>query len=199
MPLPVLHSFAGYAVYALSKNKDEENPKLALYCMFLSNAADLDFIPGIMISQANHFHHDATHSFGAAVVVGLLSALGMQLWKKRGALKAFLISCLAYASHPLLDLSNGHCKGMPLFWPLSFHRFSLDFQVSYLDKAKSIESAGLQGFLEHLVSGVTMKRFTCEVVFVACVWLLFFIRSEIKKRTPFKRTAPSLQRAGSLK
>jgi len=198
MPFPALHAFAGYSIYALSKNK-EENLKLALYCMFLANAADLDFIPGILIGQAGRFHHDLSHSFGAAILVGLLSALGMRLWKKRGALKAFLISCPAYASHIILDLSNGHCKGMPLFWPLSSHRFSLDFKVGYLDKAKSIETADLGGFLEHLVSEVSVKRFTLEIIFVGAVWLSFFIWKEIKKRAPLKRACPNLQRAISLK
>ena len=194
MPFPVLHSFAGYSVYALSKNK-EDHFKLALYCMFLANAADLDFIPGILIGQAGRFHHDFSHSFGAAILVGLLSALGMQVWKKRGALKGFLISCTAYASHVILDLSNGRCKGMPLFWPLSSHRFSPNFRMDYLDKAKSIETADLGGFLEHLVSEVSLKRFTLEIIFVGAVWLSFFIWKETKKRTLLKSAAPRLQRA----
>ncbi len=181
MPFPVLHAFAGYSIYTLSKNKQERNWKLAFYCIFLANAADLDYIPGIIIGKAGHFHHGITHSFGVALLVGLLAALGAGLWKKRSAMKSFLISFSAYASHIILDLSNGHCKGMPLFWPLSSRHYTTHFKIDYLEGAKSVENADLAGFIHHLTSGVCIKRFVLEVIFVSSVWLLIFIRNELKK------------------
>ena len=195
MPFPVLHSFAGYSIYEFSKSKGDQNWRFTFYCIFIANAADLDFIPGIMMGRNGKFHHDFTHSFGAALLTGLLSALAVKLWKKRGAMKAFLISFSAYASHVLLDLLDGHCKGMPLFWPLFSHRFSPNFTIDYLEKAKSLENADLGGFIEHLTSRVCIKRFVLEIIFVSAAGLSFFIWNEIKKRLALKRTCPNLQRA----
>ena len=87
MPLPLLHSVAGYTVYHTAKKEDDW--KLAVSCMALANAADLDFIPGILVGNPDLFHHSFTHSFTAAAAVGLGVALFAKIWKNRGFWKNF--------------------------------------------------------------------------------------------------------------
>ena len=92
----MLHAVAGYTVYESTK-KETPDWKLALTCMVLANAADLDFIPGILVGRPELFHHSFTHSFTMAAAVGIFSAAAFKLWAKRDFLKTFFVSFLAYS------------------------------------------------------------------------------------------------------
>ena len=88
-------------------------------------AADLDFLPGLLIGDINRFHQFASHSFAAAiacgVVVGLLAPRGL---KER--IRLAVTGTVLYASHLVLDFFNRDIRapfGQPLFWPISDHHY----------------------------------------------------------------------------
>ena len=126
MPYPVVHSYAGYSLYKVSKGKDEKWSWL-LTCLFIltANLADFDFLPGILIHQPQLFHRGVSHSLGAALICGLIAGSAIALWKKRSFVKSFCVASAVYFSHVVLDYFWGHGPdaAMPIFWPLSSAKF----------------------------------------------------------------------------
>ena len=178
MPLPLLHSVAGYTIYKSSRPK-EPNWKLAASCMVLANVADLDFIPGILVGNPDLFHHSFTHSFTLAVIVGLVAAAAVKVWKKRGFFKTFLISFLAYSTHIILDLLLD-ANPLPIFWPLT------PGQLTARISGFNIQNIHLRGFdnfvCDRFLSLACLKRFTVEMIMTSLAGFCFFIYSEIKKK-----------------
>jgi inner membrane protein len=86
---------------------------------FLGTAADLDFVPGLLMGAPSMFHHGPSHSLGFV----LLAALVMGVWGlKHGApWRWALVGLAAYGSHVLIDYftaDNLAPFGMPVWWPL---------------------------------------------------------------------------------
>ncbi|MBN1688137.1 MAG: metal-dependent hydrolase [Candidatus Omnitrophica bacterium] len=82
MPLPVIHSFAGYSVYCFAKQKDRKTrwPYL-LFFVLLAALADFDFLPGLFIQQAARFHRGPSHSLAAAFIVAFMIVGGYHFVK----------------------------------------------------------------------------------------------------------------------
>ena len=180
MPLPLLHAAAGYAVYHATK-KETHDWKMAAACIALANAADLDFIPGILVGNPNLFHHSCTHSFTAAAAIGLAAAAWSWLSKKNEVLRNSLIAFFAYASHVALDFLFDHPTVMPLFWPVTPGRLMARLQAFDLQK---IHLEAFDNFLcDRFLSLSCLKRFTSEVIIAsmgaACFLLL---RGELKQK-----------------
>ena len=177
MPLPLLHAVAGYAVYHGVK-KEKPDWALAASCVVLANAADLDFIPGILVGKPDLFHHSLTHSFTAAAVISLGFAAAVKLWQKRAFLKNFTISFLAYSTHILLDFSDH--SPMPLFWPLTPGKFMSRLKAF---QPAQIHLGGFDNFLcDRFLSLHCLKRFTSEIITITLAGLCCFVYSEIKKK-----------------
>jgi inner membrane protein len=136
MPLPVAHSLAGGAIYA---SGDADGGlftwKRLLLALFIANAPDLDFLPGLLMGEPNRFHHGPTHSLGMVVIVAALAAgvaaLGAR-WPVRGRIEARAVAGTAlmvgalWLSHVLLDAFTEDLLGpfgVPLLWPLSDRYF----------------------------------------------------------------------------
>lgn len=120
MTSPVGHTLAGL-VTGGGATGGRFDWRWLLLLVFSANAADLDFVPGMLLGDANRFHHLATHSLAAALLYALLLAL---LASRFGmpVLKTALFAGFAYASHLLLDyftVDAGEPFGMLLWWPLS--------------------------------------------------------------------------------
>jgi inner membrane protein len=93
--------------------------RLAAACAAAGSAADLDFLPGLLIGDAGAFHHGLTHSVGAAALfAGVLAA-----WAPGGGrCRWLLFGLLAYGSHVLLDAlarDTSAPYGVPALWPVS--------------------------------------------------------------------------------
>jgi inner membrane protein len=85
-------------------------------------AADLDFIPGLVLGQLNRYHHAQSHSLTCAVVAASIALLST----RDARLRWGLLVGLAYASHLALDLltfDDSPPQGIPLFWPYSLKVF----------------------------------------------------------------------------
>jgi inner membrane protein len=123
MPTPIGHSLAGYLIFT-ARNSHENQLKWTdmLVAVIIANMADLDIIPGILVGNANKFHHGITHSIGFAVIVGLLAGLLFFIIKRKNFLLYFSLFFFSYFSHVLLDYLAADTKapfGEQLFWPIS--------------------------------------------------------------------------------
>lgn len=130
MTSPVGHSLAGLAVGGGIQWRRQW--PLALLLLFSANAADLDFLPGLIAGDANRYHHLASHSLAAAVLYALLAGLMWRVFSgcdRSRALQVGLLAGLAYATHLLLDwftVDGGEPWGMQLLWPFSDGFFMSD-------------------------------------------------------------------------
>jgi inner membrane protein len=126
MPSPIGHMIAGYVVYRTMQPSDtdgRQGPRFVLASALLSAvAADLDFLPGLLLSTPNHFHHGPSHSLGAALLYGLVVWMVLRGCRVALAWRLALLLASAYASHLVLDLlavDTSPPFGIPLFWPVT--------------------------------------------------------------------------------
>lgn len=122
MPTPVGHALTGALLFgALARPEDQRPLPLAVACA-TAVAADLDFLPGLLVGDPSRFHQGPSHSLGAALAFGVLVGV---LWRRSelGSLgRRLALFTLFYASHPFLDLfavDTSPPIGVPLLWPLS--------------------------------------------------------------------------------
>lgn len=172
MPTPIVHTGLALAL-ALAGAANGPGPSLrlptgrehavrALVLVGLANAADVDFLPGLLAGRAVAFHHGATHSVVFAVGMAVLawlcwaarypdggSAPGHR-WPHRqiGALPWLGLTLVAALSHPLLDWLTGEPAadvqrhGIEAFWPASPTRYMSDWHAF---GAYPIDRLGLVG------------------------------------------------------
>ncbi len=114
----------GYALYDSTRKDDARfSWRLLLLLVILANLPDADFLPGLLVGNANQWHHHYfSHSLGAAIVVGVLTAF----FYTKGADRKFGLYCGlffgAYFSHLVLDYVTTDTSepfGLPMFWPLT--------------------------------------------------------------------------------
>jgi membrane-bound metal-dependent hydrolase YbcI (DUF457 family) len=123
MPSPVAHVLAGAAVYAALAPGDGLRRDWRPWALaaFAGVAADLDFLPGLLVGQPSRWHHWATHSVAAALAFALLVApLAVRALGSVGRRAALLLA--AYGSHLALDwltVDRTVPQGIPLLWPVS--------------------------------------------------------------------------------
>jgi len=123
MSSPLGHSLAGYLIASYrEKSFRPGDLKILFIYIFLANALDLDFIPGVLARKPNLYHHGISHSLGAVILIAALGALLIRLMR-RGQLKRDFSYLMAICgSHLMIDLITIDGRpplGIPLFWPLS--------------------------------------------------------------------------------
>jgi inner membrane protein len=130
MPLPIAHSLAGVAAGKVRPLPFFEKKWMDyLFLICLSNAADLDFLPGFLLGTPSLYHHGVSHSLGAALVVGFFSG-GYFKWKRGNYWKYFAVTGLVYYFHIILDSFTEDTRfpyGVMLFWPLCSDYFTSGF------------------------------------------------------------------------
>ena len=140
MPLPILHSFAGYSLYRLAEPKKRKRSWLiVIVCVFIANLADLDFIPGFFVGQGTLFHRSFSHSIGAALFVGLSFAFISVVMARVSFGRIFLLCTGVYFSHALLDFLSGPGAEIPILWPFVSTPMSTPFAL-YAQTDPSIHS-----------------------------------------------------------
>lgn len=122
MSTPMGHSLLGLIAGQLVKPETIRlQPNWLLLSVIAGNAADLDFLPGLLSGDLNRYHHQASHSILVALLVGLL-VWCLLLRCSHQAGRAGLLTTLAYGSHLLVDYLTADYRpplGIPLFWPFS--------------------------------------------------------------------------------
>lgn len=161
MPTPLAHT--GFALALLTAAGISRGGALTsgLPLVLLANAADIDFLPGVITGNAVAFHHGVTHSVLFALAAGLIVARFVRIDVR--------IALLTALSHPILDWLTGEpgadvaTYGVALCWPLPT-RYMCDW---HLFGAYHIDSLGLIGGVLTPGAVVPMVR---EVGFVgACL------------------------------
>jgi inner membrane protein len=180
MALTLTHAAAGYLLYELEPRAPHRwEWGRALAYMGLANAADLDFLPGLLVNQPGLWHRAASHSVAAVVVVATVIALAVRGLGRGSARRAFVMGAVLYASHLLLDFLTADARpphGGPFLWPLT-DRFFLSpitvFGEIIIDPRSS------PGFVRSLLTPTALAVWRTEVlVFVTTVavvrgWRLF--------------------------
>lgn len=125
MPSPLGHSVFG-ALCARAAGAPS-TPRWAWYGfgIFAANAADLDFLAGVVVGDINRYHRSISHSIVAAVAFGVGSWIVARWWRRtrEAAGTIALLGALSYVSHLVLDAlsqgSRGLPSGQPLAWPIT--------------------------------------------------------------------------------
>jgi len=118
---PIGHGLLGIAVLSLLNRQTTTNT-LPWYCfaVFAANAADLDFIPGLLLGDINQYHQGPSHSLFAACLFGVASMLLAPVLKLE-RITLGMVSTLIYSSHLVLDMFGQDRRepfGIPVGWPL---------------------------------------------------------------------------------
>jgi inner membrane protein len=126
MATPLGHSLAGYAIYNLARGAQGKPSRgQFLLCICMASAADLDFLPGVLLGSPTLYHQGITHSLGFALLVSL-GVAGVCRLRKTPFLTMFGVSALAYLSHLAIDFLGSDTRppyGIPLLWPISTEHF----------------------------------------------------------------------------
>ncbi|MBI4368544.1 MAG: metal-dependent hydrolase, partial [Candidatus Omnitrophica bacterium] len=173
MPLPVIHSFAGYAVHKVSKksNSKWQWVRLSVFAL-VANLADFDFLPGLIQHQALLYHRGISHSLGAALLCGFAVAFLAITFMRTSFVRNFIWGSAAYFSHVVLDFFCGPQAPIPLFWPFTSARFSSPFSV-FVTSSQSLEKVtSLKEFIYWFMSPRTMHVLYFEMAIVFSILTL---------------------------
>ncbi len=105
--------------------------KAVLAAIVFALAADLDFVPGLLVGQPALYHQGISHSVAFALAAGLLGAVAVRL-RGWSAARRFALFTAAYGSHLVLDLLGTDRRppfGLPLLWPMSDDTFVAPFSL----------------------------------------------------------------------
>ena len=153
------------------------------------NAADFDFIPGILIGEPGLFHHGPMHSLFAAAAFGAFAAPFARWLGFRSIWRCGVLMALAFASHLFLDMmasDDGAPSAVPLFWPLSDQMISLPFTpfiAIRLDPA-------VDGFVQSLLSAHNANALLWEFVIVSLAMALARAARRTRPSPPPPRVWP---------
>lgn len=183
MPSPIGHSLLGGAFYTAFRSSNVHDLKLIGLCLFAANAADLDFVPGLLIGDPNLFHHGISHSLGFAVLFAVACSsfrlMGPSLWLNVG----FFFSL--YFSHVAIDyfsIDHGFPYGVMLFWPLTNEYYIAPF--AFLPDIRRSQVAS-----EFFVSLFSAHNLWAATVEIAVISPILFVMKVVKK--PSQSIAPS--------
>lgn len=179
MSSPFGHSLAGYIITAYeSKTLRVQNVKTLMFYLFVANAPDLDFVPGIIMGKPNLFHHGISHSLGAAVLCSCLIAAVLKYKGSKNLKKGFLLCFSLYCSHLFLDYISIDGRppfGIPLFWPLSHDYFILPNPILPPIMHSELDHATIGQFLDGVFSFhnlyVAFLEFFIMTPFILIVWV----------------------------
>lgn len=194
MPLPVIHSFAGYSIYRLAREKDKRDWSLLLLCVLLANLADFDFIPGLFLGKAGHYHRGFSHSFIASIFFGLIVAgTFFALSKFRKSIfdgyqfrRKFTIGFLGYFSHVFLDFFSG--PGVPLLWPFTDQAFSHPVEIFRIGRegVSPYSAVGFGEFFKCFLTSPMMKPMFFEAALCCTVLALTSAVKDLRGNVAFR-------------
>jgi membrane-bound metal-dependent hydrolase YbcI (DUF457 family) len=141
MPTPIGHALAGLAVAGVSGGGHRMANSHLGVLVFCATAPDLDLVLRL-IDGVNH-HRGASHSFGAAVLVGIA---GFLLRRFGVPLPSGWLMGAAWASHVVLDyfgLDTSPPIGEMALWPFSSGFFASPISVFY-DVPRSLTAVAMR-------------------------------------------------------
>ena len=175
MPSPVGHSISVALALPLLKPSLREKMmhwRFLLASVFVANSPDIDFLFGFLAGAPNRYHHQFTHSFLFAGVVGLFFAFLFTKTKKNSGedfLPLFSYFSFLAVFHIVLDyfcLDTTAPYGVMLFWPWS-HAYSISSFPIFFDIQRSSELGQFFPSLPTLHNGMAVLRETSIVAVLA--------------------------------
>jgi len=122
MALCFAHTAAGYLAYEIVRPKGRHRAGLLTAAVALTNAPDLDFLPGLLVGEPGAYHRGVTHTLGAVVLAALIALV---VARRRRHWRPWTVGAwvgAVWASHLLLDLITTDVVapyGGRFLWPLS--------------------------------------------------------------------------------
>lgn len=168
---PIGHSFAGYAVYNFTAGaKNRNRLGLILLCISMAAAADLDFLPGILVGRPALYRHGITHSLGFTLIASLLIA-GIISIRMRPFSLIFNLCFISYLSHIVIDFFGPsspyrHPPGIPLFWPISRENFISSVQLFLGVHYDSSPSASISEWIKSMIDLYNIGAIALEIVLI---------------------------------
>ena len=174
MALCCAHTAAGFLAYEAIRPAGVERPKLLGAAVVLANAADLDYLPGLLLGHPNLYHRGVTHTVLAAVVVGALVVLAARAVGRRAGspLAAGMWAGAVYASHLLLDFFTTDVvqpAGARFLWP-----FSDAYYLAPVTPLRQIiiDPTGRAAFFHSIVAPETAHTWASEVILLLATIVL---------------------------
>ena len=185
MSSPIGHSFAGYIINAYSiRSLKIQDIKTLFLCIFIANAPDLDFVPGLLFGKPNLFHHGISHSIGMGAIFSLLLASLLNIGDTEKLNKDFFLFFSLYCSHLLLDYISYDGRppiGIPIFWPLSNEYFIFKYPILPPVAHSGLTHATIAQFFNGVFSihnlYVVLMEFAVSLPLLLIVWILNLNRS----------------------
>ncbi len=156
-----------------------------LFAVVAANAADFDFLPGLLVGDANRYHHFASHSIFAALLFGFLVALAV-VGRYKHPLKLGVVSAIIYATHLLLDFFTGDARapyGIPLFWPISDEHFIASFTI-FGGVKHGVPGQDVAVVMQEIFSRHNLKVLLYEAVVLAPILVISWITAAFRTRPP---------------
>lgn len=179
MALSFAHAAAGYLVYEAARPSGPHRPGLLASAVVLANAADFDFVPGLLAGDPNLCHRGFTHTLGAAVLVAVVAALAARVgrWRWRPGRVAGFVGA-AYGTHLLLDYVTADVvppHGAQFLWPLSNEYY---LAAHPLLGEIVIDPAGRTAFFRSLLTPTALAHWGADVgLLVGLVVLVHALRA----------------------
>ncbi|HVR72746.1 MAG TPA: metal-dependent hydrolase [Planctomycetota bacterium] len=191
MPSPIAHTLAGLGLAAAIPSRGAPALLWAALGIFAANAPDLDFVPGLILGDANRWHQGPSHSLAAALALALAGGGAAYLAGRGGRARAALVAALlaaGLASHLLLDLfaeDRREPMGIPLLWPWSTETFKAPWVIF-----GAIRHGGPETTLRELVAAVLSRENLAPVLREVAVLLPLLLAAAVLRRAR-RRGAPS--------
>jgi membrane-bound metal-dependent hydrolase YbcI (DUF457 family) len=174
MCTPIGHALAGAAVYRGGSGKEIRSPWFFVFILLCANLPDVDFLFGYVAGNPNLYHHMWTHSLVFCAGVGLLTTLGIRMYRKQQSLRSGLLAFGAVLSHLVLDyftVDQNSPSGIKLFWPLT-EKYYISSVPIFQDVYKISTSSGFFKSLICRHNGVTLL---IETVVMVPVFIVVYI------------------------
>jgi len=175
MATPIGHSLAGYALITIFKPPaNHQQLRLLFLSIFMANAPDLDFLPGILVGSPALYHQGVTHSLGFALMVSLGIA-GVCSLRGSSFSAIFNLCFISYLSHLVLDFFSPDGRlpyGEPLFWPLSANHFISPISVFLGVHHVRLTSAPMLVWIHGIFNIHNLWSMSLELVLIAPIILL---------------------------
>ncbi|HSE20559.1 MAG TPA: metal-dependent hydrolase [Pyrinomonadaceae bacterium] len=142
MPLPVAHALVGATLNnSFSKSPRALSFKAIFLSIVLALCPDFDYGLNVLRVAGGGWHHGFTHSFLFAFAIGFACWL---ILKDRRPTTLMLL-CAIVASHTLLDYLFTESQGVALFWPITDHRYKLNWfnPINYTMRTRPMIASAL--------------------------------------------------------
>lgn len=170
MPTPIGHVLAGLALQSCASKHDWiNNWRIGLVSLFAVVSPDLDFLLGYCVGNPNKYHHQFTHSFAFAIILGFVLG-GVMASQNRMRLKLGFYFFILICSHLGLDFVTKDTRapfGEMLLWPLTTSYFISPIVVFSDVKRASTN----REFLPSLLNGHNLLTIFYELIILTPIWL----------------------------